>query len=57
MATKPGRKLRFCIDFRKLNNVTKKDQSSLFLIKEILDCLDQAKIFTKIDIRQVFYYI
>ena len=49
--------LRFCIDFRKLNQITRKDQYPLLLIDETLAWLGEAKIFTKLDIRQAFYHI
>lgn len=54
---KPNGSLRFCIDFRKLNNITKKDQHPLPLIDETLARLSKAKIFTKLDIRQAFHRI
>ena len=38
--------LRFCIDFRHLNNRTIKDAHGLPRIEETLDCLNGAKIFT-----------
>ena len=43
--------LRFCIDYRKLNAVTRKDRYPLPLIDETLAHLSKAKIFTKLDIR------
>jgi hypothetical protein len=54
---KPNGGLRLCIDYRKLNQLTRKDQYPLPLIDEIFARLGKAKIFTKLDIRQVFYYI
>ena len=49
--------LRFCIDFRKLNAITRKDRYPLPLIDETLARLNKAKIFTKLDIRQAFHRI
>ena len=49
--------LRFCIDYRKLNSLTRKDQYPLPLIEETLARLSKAKIFTKLDIRQAFHRI
>ena len=49
--------LRFCIDYRKLNAFTKKDQYLLPLIDKTLAWISQAKIFTKLDICQAFYCI
>jgi hypothetical protein len=54
---KPNSGLRLYIDYRKLNQLTRKDQYSLLLINKIFARLDKTKIFTKLDIRQVFYYI
>jgi hypothetical protein len=49
--------LRFCIDFRKLNQITRKDRYPLPLIDETLARVSRAKIFTKLDIRQAFHRI
>lgn len=56
-APKANGGLRFCVDYRKLNAITKKDQYPLPLIDETLSRLAKAKIFTKIDIRQAFHKI
>jgi hypothetical protein len=49
--------LRFCINYRKLNNLTRKDRYPLLLIDETLARLTKAKIYTKLDIRQAFHRI
>jgi len=49
--------LRFCIDFRKLNQITRKDRYPLPLIDETLARLNRAVVFTKLDIRQAFHRI
>ena len=49
--------LRFCIDYRKLNQITRKDRYPLPLIDETLARISRAKIFTKLDIRQAFHRI
>src|SRR5450432_416806 len=54
---KPNGELRFCIDFRKLNQITRKDQYPLPLIDETLARIGKAKVFTKLDIRQAFHRI
>jgi hypothetical protein len=48
---KADRSLRFCVDYRKLNAITKKNRYFLPLIDETLARLAKAKIFTKLDIR------
>ncbi|EED23846.1 retrovirus polyprotein, putative [Talaromyces stipitatus ATCC 10500] len=57
MAEKPGGGLRFCVDYRKLNKLTKKDRYPFPLIEEIFKRLSRARIFTKLDIRQCFHRI
>jgi hypothetical protein len=42
--------LQFCIDYRKLNAITKKNRYPLPLINKTLARLAKAKIFTKLDI-------
>jgi transposase InsO family protein len=54
---KPNGGLRFCVDYRKLNAVTKKNRYPLPLIDETLARVSRAKIFTKLDIRQAFHRI
>jgi hypothetical protein len=49
--------LRFCVDYQKLNALTKKNRYPLPLIDKTLARLSKAKIFTKLDIRQAFYRI
>ena len=55
LAAKPGGGIRFCIDYKRLNKLTKKDAYSILLIKETLAQLKNAKVFTKINICQAFY--
>jgi hypothetical protein len=46
--------LRFCVDYRGLNNISVKDRYPLPLIKESLNNLKGMKYFTKIDIVSAF---
>jgi hypothetical protein len=57
MVQKHDRALCLCVDYWKLNTITKKDQYLLPLINKLLEQLSKAKIFTKIDICQGFYRI
>lgn len=50
MAEKPDSGLWFCVDYRKLNTIIKKDYYLLPLINEVLEYISWAKIFTKLDI-------
>ncbi|KAI0992079.1 hypothetical protein K3495_g16107, partial [Podosphaera aphanis] len=54
---KSNSSLGFCVDYRKLNNLTKKDRYPLPSVDETLARLNRAKIFTKLDIRQAFHRI
>ena len=55
LAAKPRRGIKFCVNYRRLNELTKKNAYPIPLIKETLAQLKNAKVFTKIDIRQVFH--
>ena len=48
---KPNRGLRFYIDYRKLNGLTKKNRYPLPLIDKTLTRLGYTRFFTKLDIR------
>ena len=54
---KPGGGLRFCVDYRALNNIIKKDRYPLPLIKETLNNITRAKWFTKLNIITTFHKI
>ncbi|SLM41067.1 reverse transcriptase domain protein [Lasallia pustulata] len=51
---KPGGGLRFCVDYRGLNAITVKSRYPLPLIKETLNRLSKAVIYTKLDIIAAF---
>lgn len=51
------KKWRLCIDFRKLNNVTIKDNFPLPLISEILDQLGNSRYFTSLDLASGFHQV
>jgi hypothetical protein len=54
LAAKPNGGVRICQDYRGLNNVTIKNRYPLPLIRETLDALSHAKIYTKLDIIAAF---
>lgn len=54
---KPGGGLRFCVDYRALNAITKKDRYPLPLIHETLNQIGRAKWFTKLDVSAAFHKI
>ena len=49
--------LRFCVDFRKLNEITKKDSYTLPRIDEILDSLGGMKYFSTLDLASGYWQI
>ena len=46
-----------CVDYRKLNGLTKKDSYLIPLIDEMMARISKAKVFTKLDIQQAFHRI
>jgi hypothetical protein len=52
---KPGKKLRFCVNYRVLNAITSQNKYPFSLIKETLKRLIKARYYTKINVRAAFY--
>ena len=48
---------RFCVDYRKLNAITKKDSGPLPLISDAIDALNDASIFTTLDCKSGYWCI
>ena len=48
---------RFCVDFRKLNQVTKKNSYPLPVIDDILALLGKAKIFISLDLKSGYWQV
>ena len=57
LVRKKENSLRFCIDFRKLNNKTVKDTYFLPRIEETIDSLSVAKYFSKLDLRSGYWQV
>jgi len=49
--------LRLYVDYRGLNKVTIKNRHPLPLITEILDRLSGAKVFSKLDLKDIYYQL
>ena len=57
MVKKKDGTLRFCIDFRKLNDVTVKDTHPLSRIDDTLEALKGAKIFSTVDLKLGYWQV
>jgi hypothetical protein len=49
--------LRLCVNYKKLNDQTIKDKYPLPLIPELIDKLQRATIFSKIDLRSAYHLV
>lgn len=49
--------MRFCVDFRKLNAVTKRDIYPLPIIEEVVSRLSGSTVFTKLDLESGFWQV
>jgi hypothetical protein len=57
LVRKKNGELRFCVDYRKLNDVTKKDCFPLHRIDETLDTLAGAKWFSTLDLERSYWQV
>jgi len=49
--------LRMCVDYHRLNKLTIKDSFMIPRIDDFLDTLNNAKIFSKLDLHQAYYQV
>jgi hypothetical protein len=49
--------LRVCVDFRRVNAITRKDASPLPRIQEVLDALQGSSYFSSLDFQQGFHQV
>ena len=57
LVTKKDQSIRFCLDFRKLNDVTVKDSHPLPRIDDTIDCLSGSKWFSTLDLKSGYWQI
>jgi hypothetical protein len=56
-ARKKNGKLRMCIDYRQLNSNTVLDSYPLPRIDQLTNCLDRARVFSKIDLNNAYHQL
>ncbi len=54
---KTNDKFRLCVNYKDLNEIIIKNRYSLFFINENLNRLFEAKIFIKLNVKDVFHFI
>ena len=54
---KKNERLRLCVDYRGLNTITIKNRYSLPLITKTLNRLYGFKVFTKLNLKDIYYKI
>ncbi|ETV95586.1 hypothetical protein H310_11021 [Aphanomyces invadans] len=57
MIRKPDGSIRFCIDYRKLNDVTAKDCYPMHRVDDLLDFLGKAKYFSTMDVASGYWNV
>ena len=48
---------RFCVDYRKLNSVTKNDAHPLPRMEDLIDALQSSKYFSTLDLRSGYWQL
>lgn len=57
LVPKPGGSVRFCIDYRKVNEMTKTDAYPLPRVEDCIDQVGRARFITKVDLAKGYWQI
>ena len=57
LARKKNGEMRFCIDFRMINKITRKDSFPMPLVADTLDTLSGTQFFTTLDLKSGYWQI
>ena len=57
LVPKPDGSIRFCVDYRKLNQVSKKDSYPVPLASDCFDFMQGTSVFSTIDLRSGFHQV
>ena len=57
LVKKKNGEMRFCIDFRSINKITKKDSFPMPLVADTLDALSGTQYFTTLDLKSGYWQI
>ena len=57
LVKKKNGEMRFCIDFRRINKITKKDSFPMPLVADTLDALSGTQFFTTLDLKSGYWQI
>ena len=52
---KKDRGLRLCVNYHSLNQITVKNRHLLPLIQKTLNCLSNARVFMKLDLKDAYH--
>ena len=57
LVNKPNNEKRFCVDYRKLNEITIADQFPVPRIDDILDRLQKSRVFSTLDLKSGYWQV